>query len=214
MKKIENVGVKRSEKRLVKDLKALFEESRQPNLRKVFAHINLATKKFRDVWHEWWGSEVPPRLEVDMIPVFDVEETDGVLIAGVEVEFFKNNRKSFCDGLQQTLSFGLFGFDSLVLWHIFSEEMENRDIEKYVRPTREIIGGLNLPIVYFATKLVGDYKFEFFAPRKFYSSLGMEVSYLLEGMRKSCSDKRNPLLYREEVEKRKKMLKVILNIPV
>jgi hypothetical protein len=214
MKELEGIKAIRDERSLVKNLKALLEESGYSNLRKIFAHVNLATKKFHDIWSEWWKSEVPPRLEVDMIPVFNVDEPGRVLIAGVEVEFFRDKGKSFCDGLQQTLSFGLFGFDSLVLWHIFSEEMENRDIEEYVRSTREIIEGLNLPIVYLATKLVEKDKFEFFAPWKFYSSMNIEANYLLESLRKSCSEKRNPLLYREEVERRKKMLKVILKIPV
>jgi len=139
----------KNERELVKRLKTLFEEKRSTSLKKIFIHTNLATKKFRDIWREWWRSEIPPGLEVDMISVFeDTTGIDKVLIAGVEIEFFKDKTKSFCDGLQQILSFGLFGFDSLVLWHIFSERMENKNIEECVRSTEEIIKGFNLPIVY------------------------------------------------------------------
>jgi len=150
-----------------------------------------------------------------MIPVFeDIGKLHEILIAGVEVEFFKGKTKSFCDGLQQVLSFGLFGFDSLVLWHIFSEKVENKNIEEYVRSTKEIIEGFNLPIVYFATKLIGIDRFEFFAPWEFYSSKSVEADYLLLSLRNCCNKRRNPLLDKGEIERRKKMLKVILNIPV
>ena len=58
-------------------------------------------------------NNLPPQLEVDMIPVFeDIKGPDRVFIIGIEVKFFKGKTKSFCDGLQQILSFGLFGFDS------------------------------------------------------------------------------------------------------
>jgi len=85
-------------------------------------------------------NNLPPQLEVDMIPVFeDIKGPDRVFIIGIEVKFFKGKTKSFCDRLQQVLSFGLFGFDSLVLWHIFSEKVENRSINAYVRPVKEIV---------------------------------------------------------------------------
>ncbi|RLF88832.1 hypothetical protein DRN43_05010 [Thermococci archaeon] len=150
-----------------------------------------------------------------MIPVFeDIRGIDKVLIAGVEVKFFKGKTKSFCDGLQQTLSFGLFGFDSLVLWHIFSERIENKNIEECVRSTEDIIEGFNLPIVYLATKLIGTDRFEFFAPWRLYSSGSVEADYLLSSLRNCCNERRNPPLDKGEIERRKKTLKVILNIPV
>jgi hypothetical protein len=220
MKELKNEEVKnieeiRNERELVRNLKGLLEERKLSSLKKLFIHTNLATKKFRDIWSEWWESEVPPKLEVDMIPIFeDTRETNKVLIVGIEVEFFKGKTKSFCDGLQQILSFGLFGFDSLVLWHVFSEKMENKKIEKYVRPVKDIIEGFNLPIVYFATKLVGKDKFDFFAPWELYSSRSVEVGALLTSLKNCCDEKRNPLFNKEEVERRKNMLKIVLKIPV
>ena len=211
----ENLAEIKDERELVKNLKGLFEERRPSSLRKIFIHTNLATKKSRDIWSEWWGSQIPPRLEVDMIPVFeDIKELNKVLIVGIEVKFFKGKTKSFCDGLQQILSFGLFGFDSLVLWHIFSEKMENKNIEEYVRPAKEIIEGFNLPIVYFGTKLIGKDKFELFAPWNFYSSSNVEADYLLSSLRDCCNEKRNPLLDKEEIEQRRRMLKLTLRIPI
>lgn len=213
MKSLEEEQEERTERALVRDLNALFEQRKPSSLKKLFIHTNFATKKFRDIWSEWWETEIPPKLEVDMIPVFEDVE-DQVLLVGVEVEFYKDQTKSFCDGLQQILSFGIFGFDSLVLWHIFAETMENKTIEKYVRAAREIIDGFDLPIVYVATKLIGTEKFEFFAPSQFYSSTIHEADFLLSAMRDRCLAKRNPLLDRDEIERRKRMLKVLLKIPV
>lgn len=119
----------------------------------------------------------------------------------------------FVEGLQQTLSFGLFGFDSLVLWHVFPKEMENKSIEERVRHTNEIIEGFSLPIVYFATKFADD-GFEFFAPLELYSSAIVDANYLLKNLRDFCDKKRNPLLNSEDVQNRKKTLKVLLKIPV
>lgn len=205
----------KDERELVRSLKGLFEKSGSSILKKLYINVNLATRKFRELWSEWWESEVPPRLEIDMIPVFeDATKLKEVFIPGIEVEFFRDKTKTFVDGLQQALSFGLFGFDSLVLWHVFPEKMESKSIEERVRHANEIIEGCHLPIVYFATRLAEQDKFEFFAPWSFYSSIPRDTNYLLTNLRKCCDEKRNPLLGKEEVEKRKKMLKVLLKIPI
>jgi len=201
-----------SEKALVRRLKERFEGERPAFLRKMYIHVNLSTKRFREVWSQWWQSEAPPRLEVDMIPVF--ERHGEVLLCGVEVEFFKGRSRDFAAGLQQALSFGLFGFDSLVLWHIFSENLKNSEIEKYTRPMKEIAEGLDLPIVYFATKLSGESGFEFFAPSRYYSSTVVGPNSFLERMKDECEGRGNPLLRNQEVLKARKTLKVILKIPV
>ena len=93
----------RTEKALVKDLKALFEQRKPSSLKKLYIHTNFATRKFRDIWSEWWTSESPPQVEVDMIPVFG-DVADQVLMVGIEVKFYKGQTKSFCDGLQQILT--------------------------------------------------------------------------------------------------------------
>lgn len=199
---------------VVKALKKLFEEKQLPILKKTFIHTNLSTKKFQDIWSDWWETKPPPRLEVDMILVFeDVSDPRKVFLAGVETKFFRDGKRNFYEGLQQVLSFGLFGFDSLVLWHIFSEEVDNETIAGGVKSVEEILKGFGLPVVYFATKLIDDFKFEFFAPGKEYSSAQREVEYLLRSMRDCCGKNRNTLL-NEEIEKRRNTLKVILKIPL
>ena len=205
-------GESLKEKALVRHLKELFEREPPTFLKKIYAHVNLSTKKFREIWSQWWQGEAPPRLEVDMVPLFELRED--VLLCGVEVEFFRNESKNFTDGLQQAISFGLFGFDSLVLWHIFSETMKNSEIDGYARPMREIVEGLDLPIVYFATKLSENNRFEFFAPSNYYSSTMVEPSFLLKRMKDECEKKKNPLLKNQRVLNARKTLKIILKIPV
>lgn len=204
----------RTEKKVVEMLENTFQGKKIPLLKKTFIHTNLATKKFHDIWRVWWETEPPPRLEVDMILVFEDINPMNVFIVGVETKLFTSKKRNFYEGLQQVLSFGLFGFDSLVLWHLFSGEVDNAIIDGYVKPVREVVQGFELPVVYFATKLMEGCTFEFFSPQELYSSTRVEVETLLAHMRAFCGKKRNPLLGREEIEKRRRMLKTILKIPV
>jgi hypothetical protein len=203
----------KSEKELVRKLEELFVAKKVSGLKKIFTHTNLATKKFRDIWSGWWETESPPRLEVDIILTFE-ESRDGVFIVGVEVEFFRDESKNFYDGLQQIFAYGLFGFDGLVLWHIFLEEMGDKIIDRYVKPVKEIVDGFRLPILYLATKVTKDFQFEFFAPWAHYSSAKYDASDVLSLLKRECEKNRNPLLYTEEIKKRRNTLKIILGIPV
>ena len=205
-----NTLEKMDEKKLISRLRDLLWEKKTSSLKKIYARVNLATKQFKEIWSDWWEEEIPPRMEVDLIPVFS--DSYDVILVGVEVEFFREKRRSPYKGLEQALSFGLFGFDSLVLWHIFSSTLENKIIDSYVRPVKEIVEGLNLPIVYFATKIENRDKFEFFTP--WYSSIQYEADYIIRTLEKSCKEKKNPLLYKSEIKNRRKVLKTILKIPV
>jgi hypothetical protein len=208
--KNEEIEEKINEKKLITKLRDLLWERKADNLKKIYARINLATKRFRDIWSDWWEEEIPPRMEVDLIPIFS--DANKVILAGIEVEFFpEKKRRSPYKGLEQALSFGLFGFDSLVLWHIFSSELENKTIDGYVNPIKEVIEGFNLPIVYLATKLEED-RFEFFAP--LYSSSKFEPDYLLRYLENLCRNKQNPLISKKEIQRRREVLKIILKIPV
>jgi hypothetical protein len=192
-----------NEKELVKSLKKTFEEIDYPFLKKIYVHTNLATMRFHEIWSEWWESEPPPRLEVDMILVFeDLQNSKEIFIVGIETKYFTGKKRNFYEGIQQILSFGLFGFDSLLLWHIFSENVTNKIIEGCTHSVQEIIEGYNLPVSYFGTKLVDGLHFEFFSPQEEYSSIKREAGYLLHSMHKICNRKRNPLLNREEIEKK------------
>ena len=124
------------------------------------------------------------------------------------------------DGLQQVLGFSLFGFDSLVLWHIFDEELDDTFIRGYTQAIKEIINGFELPIVYIATKINEKFEFRFFSPWEL--SNYQKPEYVIFSLMNLCLDKRNPLLlvnkplgpFVEEVKKRRNTLKVMLKIPV
>ena len=214
--------IKMSEKQLVKMLGKIFEERRPSRLKKIFTHTNLSTKKFKSIWTSWWETEIPPRLEVDFIFAFeDIENAiDNLLLVAVEIEFYRNEKKSFYEGLQQVLGFSLFGFDSLVLWHIFDEEINDTLIKGYTQAIKEVIDGFELPIVYIATKTNEKFEFRFFSPWEF--SNYQKPDYVIFSLMNLCLDKRNPLLsvnkplspFVEEVKKRRNTLKVMLKIPV
>jgi len=208
------MGNPRTENQIVRMLRDTIQEKKMPLLKKTFVHTNLATKKFHDIWRVWWKTEPPPRLEVDMILVFEDEDPMNVFLVVVEVKYITSKIRKFYEGLQQILSFGLFGFDSLVLWHIFPEEMGNNFIDGFVKSVQEVIQGFELPVVYFATKLTEECTFEFFSPQELYSSTRVDAEILLRHMRNFCDKKRNPLLDKDEIEKRRRMLKTVLKIPV
>ncbi len=200
---------KTDEKQLLDMLRGLFEEKKPPTLKNVFAKVNLATKRFKDIWSNWWEGELPPRQEIDLIFVF-LDYSREVSLIGVEVEYFKDAKKNPYNGLEQALSFGLFGFDSIVLWHIFATKFENRVVENYVKTVSELIEGYELPILYLATKF-SENKFELFSP--FSTSLQYEADGFLHLLSNYCKERRNPLLSKEDVRQRRNVLKVILKIP-
>jgi len=201
---------KMNEKRLLDKIGYLLEENKIFSLKKIFVKINLSTKEFREIWSSWWEEEIPPRQEVDLILVF-ANSIEKIRIVGIEVKYFKDKGRSPYSGLDQVLSFSLFGFDSLVLWHIFSPNLENTLIENHKKPIMELIDGLNLPITYIATKIFEDNIFELFAPISISSKY--DVNSLLIYLENLIKNKQNPLLFNEEIGRRRKVLKIILKIP-
>ena len=130
-------------------------------LRSVYKNKNLSTKDFQDIWSEWWKGNLPPRTEVDMILVFEdpMEALDKALIGCIEIEYFSIKditKKNFYEGLQQVLAFSIFGFDGLCLWHMFSPEIEENVIVNYANTMGGLISSFNLPILYFATKILDE----------------------------------------------------------
>ena len=107
-------------------------------LKKASKFVNLANKGFREIYKDWWGSETPPDLEVDLVLVFeDMNKlVDDALIVGVEVEYIEDRTKNFYIGLDQVLSFALFGFDGFALWHVFSPKASGL-VNSYRRALRE-----------------------------------------------------------------------------
>jgi len=224
----------RKETELVGNLyQAIIQKKEQENklysLKKTYKHLNLASRNFQGIWSSWWEGGTPPKLEVDMIFVFDDIERllDGALIIATEVKFFHDaNKRNFYEGLQQVLAFTIFGFDGLSLWHLFSEEMDDNEIRSHVGATNEILKGFELPVFYLAAKIADEDKLSFksFAPSEL--SGGQEIDFFIDWMSHHFTttgkESRNPLLftskplgpYFEEIRKRRNTLKVMLQIPV
>jgi len=210
------------EKALVRKLSKLFMQIKPSRIKGIRIHTNLGTKSFKDIWSTWWESEIPPRLEVDFIFICEDIKTmiDNSLLIAVETKFFKDKIKSPYEGLQQALSFGVFGFDSLVLWHIFSQDIKDENIKSSVRATAEVVNGFKLPIVYVATKINEDEEFRFFYPVELIN--WNKADYFLSYLLNLCMERRNPLLFEvmssglnfNEIRKRRNTLKVVLKVPV
>ena len=204
-----------NEKELVQKLKSLFENARYNELVKIFTLTNLATKRFHELWQEWWKSKFLPKLEVDMIFVFREFQKQEVFILAIEIKYFKDSStRDFREGIQQALSYGIFGFDSMILWHIFPEEMSKEEIETIVKPCKEIVEGFRLPITYFATRIIKDSKFEMYSPWEWSSSVDISTYQMIGYIKNESMKKKNPRLWEEEIQKRRKLLKVLLRIPI
>jgi len=204
-----------NEKELVQKLKSLFENARYNELVKIFTLTNLATKRFHELWQEWWKSKFLPKLEVDMIFVFREFQKQEVFILAIEIKYFKDSStRDFREGIQQALSYGIFGFDSMILWHIFPEEMSKEEIETIVKPCKEIVEGFRLPITYFATRIIKDSKFEMYSPWEWSSSVDVGPYQMIGYIKNESMKKKNPRPWEEEIQKRRKLLKVLLRIPI
>lgn len=188
-------------------------------LKKVYRNKNLSTKEFQDIWLEWWSGALPPRTEVDIILVFEdpIEILDKAIIGCIEIEYFTTenvSKKNFYEGLQQVLAFSIFGFDGLSLWHVFSSEMEENIIKNYANTAGEIINSFKLPIFYLATKILDEeeLKMRCFQPIQLEGNLEYFIDWLNSyWMRR---ENRNPLLGNDEIKNRRKILKMLLKIPV
>jgi len=219
-----------NERRVVTNVDGLLKEAKERNqisgLKFHRRYTNLATKAFDDVWSRWWAGTPPPRLEVDLILVFEdhLKLVDDALILAIEVEYFsQKGSKNFFEGLQQAQAFAIFGFDGLVLWHLFEAGMKKEEIGSSVQATKEILDGFSLPIVYFACQISKNSKLKCYVPGT-YSEEGEDVSYLLSWMRNLCLQNRNPMLFPDklpahrrelsnEVRRRRRVIKTVLGIP-
>jgi len=189
-------------------------------LRGVYKNKNLSTKEFQDIWSEWWKGRLPPRTEVDIILIFEnpMEALDKALIGCIEIEYFSTKditKKNFYEGLQQVLAFSIFGFDGLCLWHMFSPEIEENVIVNYANTMGELISGFKLPIFYLATKILDEKELRM----KCFKPFQIEeegVEYFIDWLNRHWMDEenRNPRLKDSEIRNRRKILKMLLKIPV
>lgn len=213
----------KDEKTLIGRIYEELNNNKPYRLKKLYKFVNLANKNFENIWSGWYKGQTPPKLEVDIIPAFKDSQKviDDALIIGIEVKYFKDFR-GFYEGLGQILSYSIFGFDGLSLWHLFSKDVEDNKIEIFANATEEVIKGFNLPIFYLCGRIIDEeeLKLKSFAPS---SSIERDIKYFVDWMRNYITDRnnRNVLLFEskplgpnfEEIKKRREILKVILKIP-
>jgi hypothetical protein len=162
---------------------------------------------------------LPPRTEVDIILVFEdpLEVSDKALLGCIEIEYFSIKdirRKNFYEGLQQALTFSIFGFDGLSLWHIFSPEIKDDFIYLYANTVEEVISGFKLPIFYLATKVSDEKELRM----KCFKPFQLEeksIEYFIDLLNSHWMERGNinPLLKEEKVKNRRKILKTALKVP-
>jgi hypothetical protein len=211
-----------SEKQFVDSVYSFLQGCDSPKV--VYKRVNLATKRFEEVWKVWWTRELPPKLEVDFILAFEdlQREIDEALLVGIEVKYFKPNqgsriRMNFYEGLQQALAYTLFGFDGISLWHVFYKGLSDETVRSYSQATKRLIDEFKLPVFYLATRLVteGDeIRLEYFAPAFVTQPMGLD--YAVRWMGNYFMDKknRNPMRQDREIGRRRSTIKTLLGIPV
>lgn len=216
------------ESKIITKLFALLKSSNK--FKKVFKGESINTKVIGEVlgWNRGtapWALTVP-----DLILASDnyQKEPDDVFLLAIETKYFprdassskKRWRQSFRE-IGQPLRDLLYGFDAVVLWHLFSEIVNDQDIEKYTSMCIEVVEKLKLPVVYFATKLTEQDQFAFFQPWQSQKMLPLpDGSYVAECLRninternRSYHAKMNPLLQDEKVIRMRKAVKSVLRIP-
>lgn len=153
---------------------------------------------------------------------------DDVFLLAIESKYFPRDaasnkphwRQSFRE-IGQPLRDLLYGYDAAVLWHLFSEAVDDEHVGKYTDMCAQVIEKLKLPIVYFATKLTEQDQFAFFKPwRPEKTLLLSDVNYVAECLRQvnierngSYRAKINPLLQDKTVMAMRGAVKSVLRIP-
>jgi len=210
------------------------------HLKKVAKYQNLAHTGFRQIFQGWWGSETPPDLEIDLVLVFEDAQklVDDALIIGIEVEYIQDRTKNFYIGLDQVLSFALFGFDGLALWHVFSSDFPPKLIESYRRAMRQTVDAHRLLLHYVTLQRTREGKLlycqdyvepfeisaarlasmtrEQFAGENSYRRLPFHKLQLPRSLIRSLGDKIEADMFQslEACKKRRGTLKSMLQIPV
>jgi len=200
-------------------IKQLLEEfSRCRIIRKVSGSGCVRSQVFKEAL-EWYDLKMPwLSIEPDLVIVFEDYRrvVDDVMIVAIELKYFEANRR-LRDRLRQAfreigqpLRYLLLGFDSVVLCHIFDENIDETIINPYSELINSIVEELNLPMVYLALRF-SDQDFEIYQPLRIEGSL--TIDYVASYMRKLCEAKRNPVKDKPVIVKRRSALKVSLRIP-
>lgn len=187
------------------------------SLKKISKGKAVTSTDFKETMSNWFGRQLPwPLVEPDLILVFeDVKKTiDDVMIVAIEIKCFaqtqdldKRLRQCFRE-FGQPLRNLVFGFDSVVLWHMFSPSIAEEKIRAYTGIIEEAIQKLKLPVVYFAST-TNDSGFHIYKP---FEIEQQELLSTLMWLQNLCGGTRNPSMDKE-IEPRRKSLKVALRVP-
>lgn len=207
------------EAKITNKLKNLIDATKMTSFKKIDKGAILKGSRFRETIEKYYREKLLwPLIETDLILIFEDyrEIIDKNLIIAIEVKYFPPKKEIDLDKqLRQAYrEFGqplrnlIYGFDSIMLWHIFHEKVEDEKIKSYTNTVNKTINKLCLPMLYFATKILDD-KFKFYQPWNIdYNN----IEYVLNYIKNSCAEKRNPLTT-EEIEKYRNAIKVTVGIP-
>ena len=179
--------------------------------------------KIKDVEIPW------PLVLPDFILVFEdhsSERIDEYSIVAVETKWFKlkninDNLRAAYRNFGQPLRNYIYGFDSVILLHIFDEDVEEDKIKKYTETTKNSIKTLELPMVFFSIQMFEKRGVQpsneiFCIYQPIYLNL-KSIEYIASYLSRLISGVRNPIFknkgHKDEIMKRRAALKVSLNLP-
>ena len=201
------------ETKIITTLFNLFKQTK--SIKRVVKGENLKRAGFKEALN-WLQSETPwISITPDLMLFYEdySVRTDEPIIVAIETKYLKTETKGkwreVFRQIGQPLRNLIFGFNSVVLWHLFAAGIDDEKIKKFTDICEEVITKLNLPIVYLATKITND-ELRIYKP---WDIKSQNIDYIASSIKEMCSKKINPLLYDQEVIKRRRAIKTALNIP-
>lgn len=187
-------------------------------LRGVYTENNINKKTYGEVLKKYFDIEPPKFLAIpDIILVFEESGNDFRIVA-IELKYFRftkkerERNKKFREAFReigQPLRYYIFGYDAVVLWHVFHNEFDDNEILPYSKLVEEVIEKLKLPIGYFPTKILSDNMFRVY-------NLQTPANYSFESLLrwiKNVSERLQNPISDDQIYKRRKALKTALKIP-
>ncbi len=171
----------------------------------------LAGSEQKEIAARWGKGPMPANVLPDFIFVFkDFGKAEPFLVA-VEIKLFptiSRAKSRFVRGWGQLLTYGLYGFDGLAMWHLLKKEPPQERIEELDSWAREISEKWNLRAWYYAGTVD--------AQRGTVKAVWEEdFPALVARMRAAMTQPafQSPLRWNPEVAKRRAVLKAVLRIP-
>jgi len=215
----------RNERELARSIATNIRQDPYLSIKDILSENDISKSEFEEILAKYFDVQAPRFIaKPDIIIVAEDPKKiiDEWFLITIELKYFKNVketekferdlRKAFRE-IGQPLRYYLYGFDSSILWHIFEEEADPETIKPYSDLLEEVIKKLNLPILFFATKIIENNNFLVFKPLEIKSPNNLK--HITRWMLNCCRDKiRNPLLpFDEDIIERRRAIKIVLKIP-